>query len=115
MKTAEWIITVANTSIDGVAIYKANGTKDEIKKTLIKLALKDKACDSEMYEKGVETVDDIKDKGREMNAFSDYHDYHIDYTAIEMKKIPVIREEDIGRPIEEGFDNWLEGVVFYNH
>lgn len=90
MENDEWIITIADTSVDGVAINRFYGSKKEVKELLLKLLNADRENDAGAFDYGTETVDEIDNNGTELNAYATYFSYHIDYTAILLNDISLI-------------------------
>lgn len=86
----EWIITIADISLDGIIINRFNGTKKEVKELLLKLLDKDKKNNVGAFDYGTETVDEIDDNGTKSNTYATYFSYHIDYTAILLNDISLI-------------------------
>lgn len=77
----DWIITIANTAVDGTIINRFRGSETEVKEKLLELLNNDKKNDDEMFDYGTDSVDEVEDTGTELNAYATYNDYHIDYTA----------------------------------
>ena len=69
-------------------MFYANGDVCEIKKVLIRLALKDKQGDEDGFDYGTENFSDVEEtvdakinEVTELKAYNVFSDYHIDYTA----------------------------------
>ena len=85
----KWIIAIGNTEADGVRMLYAIGSVDQIKRTLVELAMEDKRSnDEESFDYGTddisnvdETVDSKTNEVTVLNAYNVFSDYHIDYTA----------------------------------
>lgn len=86
----EWIITIADTSLDRIIINRFYETKKEVKELLLKLLDKDKKNNAGAFDYGTETVDEINDNGTKSNTYATYFSYHIDYTAILLNDISLI-------------------------
>lgn len=86
----EWIITIADTSLDRIIINRFYETKKEVKELLLKLLDKDKKNNAGAFDYGTETVDEINDNGTKSNTYATYFSYHIDYTAILLSDISLI-------------------------
>lgn len=90
----DWIIGVCNTDADGVQIMRFSGTEDQVKELLVKLVLENQENDTENWEYGTESVEDVKDEscglGHEFYAYGCYSNYHIDYTAKEFAHVEEI-------------------------
>lgn len=89
----QWIIGVCNTNGDGVDLYGFLGTEEEAKEELVSMVLADKLENEDEYDYGVESVDKVKDYGKELYAYAVYYDFHIDYTA--KRFMNIIRNESI--------------------
>lgn len=94
MDRYDWIIGICSSAGDGVVILRFTGTKNEVKKKLIKLIKEDKKCDKENWDSGSETVGEIMDNsgglGYEFYGYGCYYDYHIDYTAKELSRVEFV-------------------------
>lgn len=85
-----WIIAVANSAADGVILYKMYGTVHDAELALLILVREDAAADSSAWEYGTESIEEIEYPGsKELQAYNTFAEYHIDYTAKAMDKIPV--------------------------
>lgn len=85
-----WIIAVANSAADGVILYKMYGTVHDAELALLILVREDAAADSSAWEYGTENIEEIEFPGsKELQAYNTFAEYHIDYTAKAMDKIPV--------------------------
>ena len=94
MNMYNWIIGICNTGADGVVIYRFRGSIDEMKEKLLSLINKDRNEDSENWDYGCESIDDIRAEdnglGYELYGYGCYYDYHIDYTAKEFAHVEMI-------------------------
>ena len=90
----DWLIAIANSAADGVAIFKFRGTKDEVKEKLLSLIKKDRSNDTENWSYGCECVEDLTSLdnglGYEWSGYATYSEYHIDYVAKELSYIQII-------------------------
>lgn len=90
----DWIIAICNTDADGIRILRFSGTEEHVKELLVKLVSEDRESDTENWEHGTESVEDVKDKsgglGYEFYAYACYSNYHIDYTAKEFAHVAEI-------------------------
>lgn len=80
----DWIIGIGGTNLDGVILYKFNGTVQEVKQKLLDMVKEDKASDIENWDFGTEILSEVLDQTgveNEFYAYGCYYDYHIDYTA----------------------------------
>lgn len=84
----KWIIAIENTEADGVKMLYAIGNVDQIKRALVELALEGKDNDEESFEYGTEDISDVNEtvdsktnEVTELNAYTVFSDYYIDYTA----------------------------------
>lgn len=76
-----WIIAVCNSSGDGIDMETKSGTKQEIKKHLMK-RIKDYDSDYGCEFEGMpENEDDILDTGDYLYAGPFSYDYHVDFVA----------------------------------
>ncbi len=86
-----WIIGICNTRADGVRLVRFYGSKDEVKEQLLFLINEDRSEDTDNWEHGCESVDDIETEdnglGYELYGYGCYNNYHIDYTAKEISSI----------------------------
>lgn len=91
----DWIIGMCNSGGEGVNMCLFYGDDTEIKQKLYELVCEDRECDeNNRYEYGCEGVDEIE--GNEVDgyyAYAVYYDYHIDYTAKELTKLPKLIKE----------------------
>lgn len=84
----DWIIAIGNTEADGIRILHIKGTVEQAKETLMEFVDQDRCEDEEGFNYGTEDISQIEEitpfdqiEPTEMNAYSVYSDYHIDYTA----------------------------------
>lgn len=89
-----WVIASCDTSADGVNIYRFRGTVQEVKEKIVSMVMGDAEDDMENYEYGTEAADRVQFVGGEMvlefYGYGCYSDYHIDYTAREVRSIQSI-------------------------
>ncbi len=84
-----WIIGTGGSEADAVYLYKATGTKDEIKRLLLHLVMEEKAENDDSWDSGTESVDEVEERGDgTLYAYGCYSDYHSDYTAQPENDIP---------------------------
>lgn len=89
----DWIIAVANSEADGVAINRFYGTEEEVRALLVRMVQEDRKNDEESFEYGTEepeNVDNTTGSGT-LNASATYSNYHIDYTAKEWAYVDHIK------------------------
>lgn len=78
----DWFIGVCNTNNDGVKITRFRGTEAEVKAALLDMVQTDKENESDIWDMGTDSVDEITvmdDKS--YYAFNSFTDHHIDYSA----------------------------------
>lgn len=78
-----WMIGICCSDADGVRLSKVYGTESQVKRHLLKLVKEDRSNDEEDWDSGTETISEIEvDKTLgTLEAYANYFDYHIDYTA----------------------------------
>lgn len=78
-----YIIGMGGSETDGVNILKVYGTKQQVKKYLVKLVDQDRSNDPDSWEYGTEKIKDVEEKPYgNLYAYGCYSDYHIDYQAV---------------------------------
>lgn len=89
MKT-NWLIIINNSATDGLIIYQFYGTEKTVKELLLHFVEEDRKGDKDYFIKGTKTktINDINDDELgELNAYTIYSNYCIEYTAIRLDKI----------------------------
>lgn len=89
----EWIIVVGSSDY-GPSVSKFTGTKDEVKKLLMAMVDDDrnsKDRDTDDFEYGTESIDEITEEGNTLNAYSVFSSYHVNYVAVRVKDINEIK------------------------
>jgi hypothetical protein len=89
----EWVIIEGSSECDP-SVSKFTGTKDEVKKLLMAMVDDDRNSedgDTDGFEYGTESIDEIAEEGNTLNAYSVFSSYHVDYVAVRVKDINEIK------------------------
>ena len=90
-KAKEWIVGIGGSETDNVLVYKATGSKAEIKRLLLKLVSDDRKEDEDIWDTGTEKISEIKERADgSLYAYGCYSDYHTDYTATPVETIETL-------------------------
>lgn len=89
----EWIIVVGSSEC-GPSVSKFAGTKEEVKELLMAMVDDDRNSedgDTDGFEYGTESIDEISEEGNTLNAYSIFSSYHVDYAAVRVNDIDEIK------------------------
>lgn len=93
-----WVIAIGNTAGNGIIMMYAIGSVDQIKQALVEIALEYKNNDEENYESGTKNVSDVDElidsrtnEVTELNAYNEFSDYHVDYTARRLDSMQIYK------------------------
>lgn len=92
----EWIIIVGSTEYSP-SVSKFTGTKDEVKELLMAMVNDDRNSedgDTDGFEYGTESIDEITEAGNTLNTYSVFSSYHVDYVAVRVKDINEIKRNN---------------------
>lgn len=77
-----WIIGIGGSAMDNVVTYRVSGTKEKVKKQLVKEIIKDQANDPGEWVNGTTNIYEItEEKSGRLYGYGCYAYYHLDYTA----------------------------------
>lgn len=85
-KRTNWLVGVCNTEGDGVFLSRVNGTEKQIKRYLLKLLNSDRRENSDEFDYGTTSEEEIESHGEGFYAYAVYSTYHIDYNAIKERE-----------------------------
>lgn len=89
MKKQKWIIGTGGSEADDVFLYKATGTRDEIRHLLLHLVMEERKDNEDIWDSGTEDINEVEDRDDgSLYAYGCYTDFHSDYTAKLEKHIP---------------------------
>lgn len=89
-KVINWIIGIGGNDMDNVVTYRIKGTKEQVKKHIVKAIIKDQANDSKNWNFGTICVNEISERENgKLYGVAVFDFYHYDYTATpEMEVVP---------------------------
>ena len=91
-KKENWIIGINGSDSDGVDIQKVYGTKEQVKKELLRRVYELRDCDQDGYDLGTEDIEQIEEReDGHLVAYICFSDFHFDLEAV--------KETDIERKI----------------
>lgn len=94
----EWIIVVGSPEC-GPSVSKFTGTKEEVKELLMAMVDDDRNSedgDTDDFEYGTESIDEIAEEENTLNAYSVFSLYHVYYVAVRVNDIDEIKRNKQG-------------------
>lgn len=90
-KPEMWLLGICNTDRDGVDIIRVQATRQEMKEYLVSCVQEDREEDDGAFEYGTDTAEEVEENGDTvLNAYGNYSNYHIDYTARLLSDIELV-------------------------
>lgn len=94
MKSAKknWVIAKCCSGADGVSVYPCYGTKNQVKRYMMKLIREERACNKGDYEFGTNSVKELEGNHLaegELYGVNCFYDCHTDYSAYRMSDLGI--------------------------